>query len=263
MLENLNLRVIILGSGSSTGVPVIGCKCRVCQSPYPKNTRLRSSLYLYDERHKQSFLIDTSPDLRFQLLKNKITNVDHVLYTHTHADHCHGFDDLRILNFLTQKPIDCWLSKLHLDDLKKRFSYAFTHEKRISASKPQVKLNELKNNSIKIGDRTIEFILLPHGNTNSVAFLFDNFLYATDFKSFPKEMIDKWRNKVDFMLASGATLENHPTHSSVFDTVKLMQQFEVQKGYITHLSHKIDYYEDSKHLPSNINFVYDGMTLEF
>ena len=254
--------IIILGSGASTGVPVIGCNCNVCISSDSKNHRLRSSLYIKDLINKQNFLIDTSPDLRQQLLTHKLKKVDHVLYTHMHADHTHGFDELRTLNFINKQPIDCWLSEEHEQEMKVRFSYAFEQDQVKGTYKPQVKLHTITHNPFKVGNRVIEFVTLPHGNTSSLAFKLDNFLYATDFKNFPQDLVKEWSKQVDYMVASGVMLKEHPTHSTIDETITLMQSLDVKAGFITHLSHHVEYHKESKKLPQNIHFAYDGLSIK-
>jgi phosphoribosyl 1,2-cyclic phosphate phosphodiesterase len=260
-MDKNKLKVVILGSGTSTGVPVISCSCSICKSEEQYNKRLRSSLLVIDQDQGQNILIDTSPDMRQQLLQQKIDHLDHVLFTHTHADHLHGFDDLRAVCFRREDPLTCWLEQEHFDDIKKRFSYLF-QTTGYSGTKASLKYHIIRSpSSFHLGPLEVEHISLPHGHTTSTAYRMGSFAYATDFKSFPEEYVRQWQGKIQVMVASGLHFETHHSHSSISETIELFRALEVKKGIITHLSHKIDYQKDSKKLPKNISLAYDGMVL--
>lgn len=262
MLEGLTLKVTILGSGTSTGVPVIGCPCEVCCSPLAFNQRSRSSLLLTRLDTAENLVIDTSPDFRWQILQAKVQSLEHVLYTHTHADHCHGFDDLRAFYFHSRKPVHCYLGHEDLKDLRRRFSYAF-HDSGYLGTAPQVETHAITHEkSFEAMGLRIEPLLLPHGSVSTTAFRFGSFAYATDFKSFPPEALARWKGKVKTMVASGLRFRPHQTHSSIDETIALFNQLGVEKGIITHLSHEVDYKRDSKRLPRHVAFAYDGLTFE-
>ncbi len=260
MVKN-NFEIIILGSGTSTGVPVVGCECEVCQSTNPCDKRMRSSIFLTNKQTNKKILIDTTPDLRTQLLNNKINSTDYLLFTHTHADHCHGFDDLKPLFFYKEtKPIKVWATKIHIKELKQRFSYIFqqTGYQGIVPILHEMGEDELQN---EFKEQDFEYFSLPHGLTQSTAFRWGNFAYATDFKSFPEPLIKSWKGKIDIMVASGIMHKSHHSHSSVSETVELFKKLEVKQGYITHISHKVSHEKDSQNLPSHIKFAYDGMII--
>lgn len=254
------LKITILGSGTSTGVPIIGCKCAVCMNSDPSYHRLRSSILIEEEHSKTTIVVDTTPDFRTQMLRAKVDRLDAVLYTHTHADHCHGFDDLRAFYFFRKAPIPCFLDPIHANELKARFEYAFVDSGYLGTV-PQVCIKEIDSNPFAIGPLEIEAIWLPHGSVTSLAYRFGRFAYATDFKYFPPQAIEKWRGKVNTMVASGLHFKPHNTHSTIDETISLFAALGVEKGYITHLSHNVDHKRDAQHLPENVFFAYDQMVI--
>jgi phosphoribosyl 1,2-cyclic phosphate phosphodiesterase len=260
----INLKVTILGSGTSTGVPVIGCDCSICHSESSLNHRTRASLMITTP-HGEHLVIDTGPDFRCHMLRHGIRRLEHVLYTHTHADHCHGFDDLRAFYFHQRKPVHCYLHKSHIADFKTRFSYAFD-PRPTPNSRPQVLTHSFGEEPIQIHFSDfvleIESVLLPHGLGQTAAFRMGSFIYATDFKNVPENIKKRWRHHITTMVASGVRFQPHPTHSSVPETIALFQDLEVKQGVITHLGHEIDYHRDSVSLPSGVLLAYDGMTID-
>lgn len=261
MNSNITIKVRILGSGTSTGVPTIGCNCAVCTSDDPRNKRRRSSVLITRKDTGENLVIDTTPDFRMQILDAKISKLENILYTHTHADHCHGFDDLRAFYFFHKKAINCYLSKDFHQEFTKRFSYAFTNTG-YKGTTPQVVLKEIPKEAFKVIGIEIDSIRLPHGTMKTTGFRLGNFAYVTDFKTFPKHQISKWQGKVHTMVASGVRYRPHPTHSTVDETIQLFKDLKVKRGYITHLSHDIDHQRDSSSLPSHISFAYDGLEFE-
>jgi phosphoribosyl 1,2-cyclic phosphate phosphodiesterase len=259
MSASPSLKVTILGSGTSTGVPVIACSCAVCQGTNPYNKRLRSSILLSLPDNGPNIVVDTSTDFRSQMLSAKTTHLEYVLFTHTHADHCHGFDDLRAFFFQSRQPVNCYLSPEHLGELKERFSYAFQNSG-YHGTAPQAEVFTFHDRTpFHLHGLEIDPVRLPHGHTHSYGFRFGNFAYATDFKFFPLEIIARWKGKIHTMVASGLHFRPHATHSSVPETIALFEQLEVTQGIITHLSHEVDYPRDLKKLPPHIRFAYDGM----
>ena len=253
-------KLIVLGSGTSLGTPVIGCTCNVCQSNHPKNFRTRSSIFITLPNQK-IILIDSPPDLRTQLLREKISTVDAIFFTHTHADHCHGFDDLRTLHYNKKEPIHCYGSESDLKEIKRRFHYAF-EDTGYHAARPDLTLTPFPSHQFSLFDHDIEILSLEHGHMMTSAFRIGKFAYATDFKKFSEEQIQKWRGKIHTMLASGLRYRPHSTHSSIDETLKLFDQLNVERGIITHVSHDVDYEEASQKLPSNRLLAYDGFHLE-
>ncbi|MFK7827354.1 MAG: MBL fold metallo-hydrolase [Oligoflexales bacterium] len=261
MDSKIPLKVRILGSGTSTGVPTIGCSCKVCMSDDPRNKRRRSSILITRRDTQENLVIDTTPDFRIQILEAKISQLGNVLYTHTHADHCHGFDDLRAFYFFSKSSINCFLSKEFHKEFTTRFSYAFTNTG-YKGTTPQVELKEIPKGPFKAIGMEVDPIRLPHGTMQTTGFRFGSFAYITDFKTFPKRLLPKWKGKVHTMVASGVRFKTHPTHSTVDETIQLFKDLRVSRGYITHLSHDIDHQRDSASLPAHISFAYDGLEFE-
>ena len=263
MSTTIPIKIRILGSGTSTGVPVVGCGCAVCLSPEPRNKRLRTSILITRRDTQQQILIDTTPDFRQQMLDAQVSRLDEVLYTHTHADHCHGFDDLRSLYFHSRKPVRCWIWQGHEQDLTGRFSYAFQARTGYAGTAPQVDLRTFaREETLSLLGFEIETRLLPHGHMESVAYRFGDFLYATDFHHFPDEVAAAWKGRVTTMIGSGLRFEPHPSHSTIDETVELFRELGVTRGYLTHMSHAVEHVRDSKKLPANVTFAYDGLEFD-
>lgn len=254
------LRVTVLGSGTSTGVPVIGCDCVVCSDSCPENIRSRASLLLtVGDRHTA---IDTAPEFRLQILRTGIKALAAVLYTHIHADHCHGFDDLRMFAFRAGHPaIPCYMHTDFIAEFKSRFSYAFDPNTGYYGTLPQIQLRALPTKPFTVAGLDIETVRLPHGAVLTNAFRIGKFAYATDFKTFAPELISRWKGKIDTMIISGVRFRPHKTHSSVQESVAILQELQVRRGFITHLSHEVDYRTHRAELPPGIDLAYDGLTL--
>ncbi len=261
MSNSTRFEVTVLGSGTSTGVPVIGCSCDICKSTSPYNKRLRSSIFISDKKLGRNILIDTTPDLREQLLRENIHSIDYVFFTHTHADHCHGLDDLRPLFFRERKTMKVWADPDHEIELRDRFYYMF-RDTGYAGIKPSLEFLTKEELLEDFTDPFIETASLPHGSTNSTLFKLGSFLYATDFKTFPEELIEKWKGKIEVMIASAPTYKPHGTHSSIPETIEIFKKLEVKEGYLTHLSHQVDHKTHSLNLSKNIFFAYDGLKLQ-
>ncbi|MGE0175183.1 MAG: MBL fold metallo-hydrolase [Oligoflexales bacterium] len=254
------MKVVILGSGTSTGVPVIGCQCEVCTSTLSFNKRTRASIAVTSDSG-EVLIVDTTPEFRIQVLTQRILRIDGVLYTHTHADHCHGFDDLRALSFKDKRTIECMLLEEHVADFKARFRYAF-EDTGYKGKIPQIKLTTIPNGKFHFCGMEIEPIRLPHGHMTTCGIRIGSFVYATDFKRFPEAAIQRLRNSIHTMVASGVHFGQHETHSVIPETVELMRDLGVTQGYITHLSHSVDHRRDREKLPSNVEFAFDGMVID-
>lgn len=253
------MRVVVLGSGTSTGVPVIGCTCAVCQDKRPGNQRFRASIAIISDSGF-TVVVDTAPEFRLQLLRENIQRLDAVLYTHMHADHTHGFDDLRAFYFHHKQPVKCYVAADVIPEFKSRFAYAFEDTGYLGA-KPQVDLETTPEKPFMLGDLNIEPITLPHGHVSVVGFKIGRFAYVTDFKTFSPAQIAAWKGKIDVMIASGIHFGTHATHSTIPETLALFKQLGVRQGYLTHLAHDVEYYGDAARLPADVAFAYDGLSL--
>lgn len=253
-------KAIILGSGTSTGVPVIGCSCAACTSTDPRDQRLRASLLL-KVGSEQNIVIDTGPDFRTQMLRAGVKTLSQVLFTHSHADHCHGFDDLRAFFFTRRTPVPCYVSTEHIEEFKARFAYVFADTGYLG-TKPQVDLIPFQGGTFQIGGIEVETAMLPHGNARTAVFRIGRFAYATDFKAFTPELIARWRGKIDTMVASGIHFRSHATHSSIPETLSVFAQLGVRRGVVTHLTHEILHARDEQKLPPGAILAHDGLELE-
>lgn len=251
----------IMGCGTSTGVPVLGCSCAVCKSTNPRNQRWRASVAIWGP-NQIPIVIDTGPEFRLQALRAGISSLQHVIYSHLHADHCHGFDDLRGLYFNSQKQIECWLHPDLIQELKLRFHYAF-EDTGYLGGRPDLKLCPLPANQgvTQIAGLEVETFLAPHGNTFTNVFRFGRFAYATDFKTLGDNIIRAWRGKVHTMVASGLRWRDHKTHSTIGETIDLFRKLDVERGIITHMNHEIDYDVETAKLPAGVELAYDGMEI--
>lgn len=258
----MGVQVTILGCGTSTGVPVLGCSCEVCKSSDPRNHRWRASILIKTSEHIP-IVIDTGPEFRLQLLRAGVGALQHVLYTHLHADHCHGFDDLRGLYFNSGHAISCYLDPEYIGELKHRFHYAF-EDTGYLGGRPDLQMHPLpqKAGSFNVAGQEVDTIQLPHGNVLTNAFRFGKFAYATDFKEFTQDAVERWRGKIDTMVASGLRWREHKTHSTISETLSVFKALGVKRGIITHMNHEIEYTRDSKLMPDGVELAYDGLVIE-
>lgn len=260
------MRITILGSGTSTGVPLIACTCPICLSNDPHNKRYRSSV-LVEMEDSTSIVIDTTPDFRTQALRAKITKVDAVLYSHAHADHILGMDDLRAFNFVTQQPIPIYASAESCDDIRKIFAYAF--EELINyqgGTPPKLILNTVEpNKPIRIKGHTIIPLLVFHGTLQVLGFRINNFAYITDCSHIPDETMSKLHN-LDCLVLDGLRERPHNTHFTLFQAVEIMKLVTPKKGYITHISHEIDHDEGNKLIHNltaqNVELAFDELIID-
>lgn len=255
------LKVTVLGSGTSTGVPVIGCDCAVCLSKNPKNNRTRASILLTTAAGC-NIVIDTGPDFRTQVLRAKVMSLDAVFYTHLHADHTAGLDDLRAYCFKSQKPLPCYLAPEFFEEIKTRFSYVFSDTGYLG-TKPQLELRALGEGEVgTVFDMEYEAFRAAHGHQDTTVFRFNNFAYATDFKELSPALIKHWRGKIKIMVASGIHFRTHKTHSVIPETVALFKELGVERGIITHMAHDVDYDTHTAKLPPSVSLAYDGMVID-
>lgn len=253
------MRVTILGSGTSTGVPVIGCGCSVCLSPHRENKRTRASIMVSTQG--KNLLFDTSPELRLQILENGFSTVDAVLYSHMHADHTAGFDDLRAFYFQNRRPLEIYMLPEYIEEIKIRFAYAFM-DTGYAGIKPQVLPIPIFDDPFEVAGITVDPVRVEHGHVYSCGFRMGNFAYVTDFKNFPAAKIAEWRGKIDVMVASGIHFGTHSSHSVIPETLQLFDDLGVKRGILSHLAHDVDAVEHQKLLPDFAEFAYDGMTID-
>lgn len=251
------MKITVLGCGSSGGVPLIGNNWGVCDPHNPRNRRTRVSILV--EQDDTSLIVDTSPDMRQQLLDCALKKLDAVLYTHAHADHCHGIDELRSINWLTQKPVDIYADPHTMADLEKRFSYIFHGTGAGNYYKPAVTPHEI-NGAFSVGSISVSPFYQNHGHIKSLGYRFGDFAYSTDVHELDEEAFDALKG-VKIWLVDCVRIEPHPTHSHLDQTRAWIEKVKPERAYLTHMNHMMDYATLSATLPPGIEPAYDGLVI--
>jgi len=251
------LTVTFLGTGTSQGIPVIGSKHPVCLSTNPKDKRLRvSALIEYDG---YNILIDCGPDFRAQMLKNNVTHIDAILYTHEHNDHTAGLDDIRPY-FFKQGDIPIYAHKRVLDSLKKRFDYIFESENKYPGA-PSVVVNEIQNASFKFKEIDIIPINVMHNQVQVFGYRLADFVYLTDVKTIQKEEIKKLEG-VKVLVINALRKEKHHSHFNLEDALEFINKVKPERAYIIHISHLMGFHEEVQaQLPENVFLAYDNLKI--
>ena len=250
------LKLTVLGSGTSTGVPVLGCHCAVCSSVEPRNNRTRCSALLEWSGHK--ILIDTATDFRQQALREGVEHVDSVLYTHAHADHVHGIDDLRTFTLRTGTAIPVYAARGVLDRIQGLFSYIF-NEADVPGYRPRLQVNEVAGPFDLFGQQVIP-IPLVHGPSESLGYRIGNLAYVVDCSAIPES---SWGllEGLDVLVIDALRFREHESHFCISEAIEVARQLRVPKTLLTHLTHDVDYARHSTGLPEGIEFAYDGQTI--
>lgn len=252
------MRVTFLGTGTSTGVPVVGCRCRVCTSTAPKNKRLRQSVAI--EHAGKHFLIDTTPDLRLQLLQHPVPRLDFVLFTHSHSDHLMGLDDIRPFNFRQREPIHAFSNAHTARAIRRAFSYIWDDQTQIGGGKPQLDLHEVADAFVHEG---IEITPIPvtHGEWTILGFRIGRFAYITDTNGIPDSSMELLRGVEVLALDGLRPAPRHPTHFVIDEAVECATRIAARETWLIHLTHEVDHDEVEATLPPGIRLAYDGLVL--
>lgn len=258
-----DFELTFLGTATSVGVPVIGCRCRVCTSTDPRNRRTRSSIHL--NMGEVSLLVDSGPDLRQQALRENLTSLDAVLYTHSHADHVTGFDELRAFCWHRDGPLPLYASPSCMAVLKTMFAWAF-HPGNVYRGyvKPDP---HLIDGPMTFGDLTITPLPVEHASVETHGFLIEApgvpaIAYIPDVKRIPPETMERIHGAGILILDALRSLP-HPTHLSTAEALEVIRESEVEQAWLTHLGHENDHSELQKSLPPNVGVAWDGLRIRF
>ncbi len=251
------MKITFLGTGTSDGVPMIGCKCPVCRSHNKKNKRLRSSVLISngDTNH----LIDTSSDFRQQMLREGVDHIENVFYTHAHADHTYGIVDLRAMNWIMgNKTINCYGNKETMDELYERFNFIFNPVQR-GGGLPNLKFGVI-DKPMTIDNLTITPIKVWHGILKILGYRFNNFAYITDASKVDDSSL-RIIDGVDTLVFNALRYRDHQTHLGAQAVVNIVEKLNVKRVYLTHMTHDIEHNKFLKELPKNVEPAYDGLKI--
>lgn len=252
-------RVTFLGTGTSHGVPMIGCTCATCQSTDPRDQRLRPSIYLAVDGGP-AVLVDTATDLRQQALARRLTRVDAVLYTHSHADHVMGLDELRRFNMLQRSPIPAYADARTADDLRRTFSYVFDPPAEPGGGVPQIELHHI-DGPFSIDSLRIAPVPILHGSRPILGFRFGTFAYLTDCNAIPDESWPLLAD-LDVLVLDALRHRPHPTHYSVGEALEVVERVKPRQAYFTHICHDLPHETTNHLLPAGVELAYDGLVLD-
>jgi phosphoribosyl 1,2-cyclic phosphate phosphodiesterase len=255
----LPARISFLGTGTSSGVPMIGCTCAVCTSDDPRDRRLRPSIYV-DVPGRAGILVDSGPDLRQQALAYGIRRVDAILYTHSHADHILGLDDIRRFNFMQGGPIPCYASANAWESIQRTFYYVFDGVRREGGGIPSLERHVIDGEFTVAGVR-IQPVPLFHGSMPIFGFRFGDFAYLTDCSAIPDE---SWAlvAGVDTLVIDALRDRKHSTHFTVAEALEAIARIAPRRAYLTHMGHDLGHVATNARLPAGVELAYDGLALD-
>ena len=251
------ITITFLGTGTSSGVPMIGCDCAVCRSEDPKDDRLRSSILV--QSASTSLVVDTGPDFRTQMLREKIRKLDAVIFTHPHKDHLAGLDDIRAYNFFNKRPIDIYADSLTEEAVRRDFHYAFSDTKYPGI--PELEMHTITLEPFMVGDIPVTPILVWHLKMPVMGFRFGKFTYITDANRIDPDQLDKIRGS-EVMVLNALSREKHISHFNLEEAIATVHDLDVPAAYFTHLSHQMGKHEEVENeLPEGIHLAYDGLKI--
>jgi phosphoribosyl 1,2-cyclic phosphate phosphodiesterase len=254
-----SLKITFLGSGTSGGVPMIGCDCEVCTSTDKKDKRLRSSILV--QSAKTTLVVDTGPDFRYQMLRQKIKHLDAVVFTHPHKDHLAGLDDIRAFNFFTKKPMPVYADSLTEEALRRDFYYAFSDTKYPGI--PELNLNTITQDPFIVGDIPVTPVLVWHLKMPVLGFRFGKFTYITDANRIDDSEKEKIKGS-EVLVLNALRKQKHISHFTLEEAILMAQELKVPTSYFTHISHQLGRHAIiESELPDGIHLAFDGLVLEF
>jgi len=262
----MSLTVTTLGTGTSAGVPLIGCECDVCTSDDPRDRRDRPGAmveYTAPQGHTARVLIDTTPDLRHQMIRHRVNAIHGVVYTHAHADHILGIDDLRRFNAVMDVAIDIHAEADVHRYLRESFRYIFEPHRNVNPSFIPRLIPHLidAGKGFEIQERSWRPLRLLHGRLPIVGYRVDNFAYCTDCSSIPPETWPLLEG-LDVLVLGALRFRHHPTHMTIDQALEVVDQLRPRQTYFTHLSHEVSHALVDAQLPDGVNLAYDGMTVD-
>ncbi len=249
-------KLAFLGTGTSTGVPVIGCDCNVCASINPKDNRLRSSVWI--EERGSSMLIDTSTDFRAQALRASIKRLDAVFFTHHHADHVHGIDELRTFNYYQKQSIPCYGNEETLKRIRSMFAYIFDGVESKGGGKPSLDLKPI-DGPVKVGAAEIVPVPVMHGDMEVYGYRMNGLAYVTDCSAIPTPSMDALQG-LNTLILGALGLKRHNTHFTMEEALATIEELAPKKAYLTHLNHNTGH--DTTTLPDNVELAWDGLEVD-
>ncbi len=253
-----DLQITFLGTGTSGGVPMIGCDCIVCSSKNEKDKRLRSSILVQSE--KTTLVVDTTPDFRTQMLRENVKKLDAVIFTHPHKDHIAGLDDIRAYNYFQKKPVDVYTNKLTEEGLRREYHYIFAEKK--YAGIPDIKLHPITDKPFVVGDIPVIPILVYHLKMPVLGFRFGQFTYITDANRIDNQEKEKIKG-TKILVVNALRKNEHISHFNLQQAIDLVHELKIPEAYFTHMSHQLGLHDEiNNELPENIRLAYDGLKIK-
>ena len=249
------MKIRVLGSGTSSGIPVIGCSCPICTSNDPKNRRTRASVLL--QSAESSLLIDTATEFRLQALEAGIQGIDGIFFTHAHADHVHGLDDLRPLSH--HKPIEVFADPDTRKEIETRFSYIFSRPGQ-GGGVPRIRMNTLGREAVHFADVRVQPIPVLHGSLPILGYRIGPCAYLTDCSSIPEASYPLLQG-LDVLIIDALRYRPHPTHFSINQALEIIQRIAPRRAFLTHLCHNVEHHILSRQLPDGIEPAHDGLEI--
>ena len=251
------LKITFLGTGTSSGVPMIACDCEVCTSADKKDNRLRSSILV--ESPTTTLVVDTGPDFRYQMLRKNVKHLDAVIFTHPHRDHLAGLDDVRAYNFFSKKPMQLYADALTEEAIRRDFYYAFSDTK--YPGLPELNFNTITLEPFIVGDIPVIPVMVWHLKMPVLGFRFGKFTYITDANRIEESEKEKIRGS-EILVLNALRKQKHISHFSLEEAIEMVEELKVPSGYLTHLSHQMGLHSEVElGLPDGIHIAYDGLEI--
>ena len=251
------MKVTVLGTGSSQGIPVVACNCKVCKSNDSKDKRLRTSIMITIDG--KNIVIDSGPDFRHQMLRENVDKIDAIVFTHQHKDHTGGLDEIRAFNWVNKQAVDIYAEERVLNSLESSFEYVFSKIKYPGA--PEINIHTIDEIPFNIGNTHIVPIRGMHMKLPVLGYRINNFAYLTDFNFIEKNQLKKLEG-IEVLILNSLRHETHISHYSLSESLDLIKKINPQKAYLTHISHQMGLYSEiNPTLPQNVELAYDRLVL--